>query len=126
MPRTYRGSAALSPAARITAEIVARLEAGTRPWVQPWRGAPVSRDRLSEVALGRPWRADRSVDQLVFNLRHKLPRDEHGVMLIQSIRTAGYWLRAPELVSDPVPGAERGAHRRPEAPSTQASMLMLA
>jgi len=60
-------------------------------------GSPVSRDRLSEVALGRPWRADRSVDQLVFNLRHKLPRDEHGALLIQSIRTAGYWLRAPEM-----------------------------
>ncbi len=61
-------------------------------------GAPVSRDRLSEVALGRPWRADRSVDQLVFNLRHKLPRDENGALLIQSIRTAGYWLRPPETV----------------------------
>ncbi len=68
------------------------------------RGAPVSRDRLSETALGRPWRADRSVDQLVFNLRHKLPRDEHGAMLIQSIRTAGYWLRAP----DPLPGFAPG------------------
>ena len=65
-------------------------------------GAPVSRDRLSEVALGRPWRADRSVDQLVFNLRHKLPRDENGALLIQSIRTAGYWLRPAEAaVTEP-------------------------
>lgn len=63
------------------------------------QGAPVSRDRLSEVALGRPWRADRSVDQLVFNLRHKLPRDENGALLIQSIRTAGYWLRPPETAA---------------------------
>ena len=60
-------------------------------------GAVVSRDTLSEAALHRPWRAeDRSVDQLVFNLRHKLPCDEGGDMLIQSIRGSGYWMRAPE------------------------------
>jgi DNA-binding response OmpR family regulator len=59
-------------------------------------GAPVSRDRLSEAALRRPWRVeDRSVDQLVFNLRQKLPLDADGSMLIQSIRGAGYWMRAP-------------------------------
>jgi antirestriction protein ArdC len=33
----------LSPAETITAAIVERLEAGTRPWVQPWTGAAVSR-----------------------------------------------------------------------------------
>ena len=33
----------LSAVARITQEIIARLEAGTKPWVQPWRGVPVSR-----------------------------------------------------------------------------------
>jgi len=60
-------------------------------------GQPVSRDQLSEAALRRAWRAeDRSVDQLVFNLRQKLPPDEAGTMLIQSIRGSGYWLRAPE------------------------------
>ncbi len=60
-------------------------------------GAPVSRDRLSEAALRRPWRAeDRSVDQLVFNLRQKLPVDDAESVLIQSIRGAGYWMRAPE------------------------------
>lgn len=32
-----------SPAKTITAAIVERLEAGTRPWVQPWTGASVSR-----------------------------------------------------------------------------------
>jgi antirestriction protein ArdC len=32
-----------SPAETITAAIVKRLEAGTRPWVQPWTGASVSR-----------------------------------------------------------------------------------
>ena len=60
-------------------------------------GAAVSRDTLSVAALRRPWRAeDRSVDQLVFNLRHKLPCDEGGGLLIQSIRGCGYWMRAPE------------------------------
>lgn len=33
----------LSPAETITAVIVERLEAGTRPWVQPWTGTSVSR-----------------------------------------------------------------------------------
>ncbi len=65
-------------------------------------GATVSRDALSEAALRRPWRAeDRSVDQLVFNLRHKLPPDEDGSMLIQSVRGAGYWLRAAVEVEAP-------------------------
>ncbi|HEX8215540.1 MAG TPA: zincin-like metallopeptidase domain-containing protein [Allosphingosinicella sp.] len=32
-----------SPAETITAAIVERLEAGTRPWIQPWTGASVSR-----------------------------------------------------------------------------------
>ena len=60
-------------------------------------GTAVSRDVLSKAALRRPWQPeDRSVDQLVFNLRHKLPTDEGGGMLIQSIRGSGYWLRAPD------------------------------
>ena len=42
-----------SPAARITHEIIARLEAGTKPWVQPWRGVPVSRPLR---ACGIPYR----------------------------------------------------------------------
>ncbi len=68
-------------------------------------GSPVSRDQLSEAALRRPWRAeDRSVDQLVFNLRQKLPADEDCGLLIQSIRGSGYWMRAPN----------RPAQRRPE------------
>ena len=64
-------------------------------------GAAVSRDKLSQAALSRPWRAeDRSVDQLVFNLRQKLPAEEGGDTLIQSIRGSGYWLRTPD--QDPV------------------------
>ena len=59
-------------------------------------GAAVSRDVLSKAALRRPWQPeDRSVDQLVFTLRQKLPADEGGDALIQSIRGSGYWLRAP-------------------------------
>ncbi len=65
-------------------------------------GNPVSRDQLSEAALRRPWRAeDRSVDQLVFNLRQKLPADEDGSVLIQSIRGSGYWMRAPDRQAQP-------------------------
>ena len=56
-------------------------------------GEPVSRERLSEVALRRPWRAeDRSIDQLVFSLRRKLADDDPGQRLIQSVRGAGYVL----------------------------------
>lgn len=43
----------LSPAARITQEIIARLEAGTKPWIQPWRGVPLSRPLR---ACGTPYR----------------------------------------------------------------------
>jgi antirestriction protein ArdC len=42
-----------SPAETITAAIVERLEAGTRPWVQPWTGASVSRPLR---ACGTPYR----------------------------------------------------------------------
>ena len=63
-------------------------------------GQAVSRDTLSEAALRRPWRPeDRSVDQLVFSLRQKLPPDETGGALIHSIRGAGYLLRAPDEVN---------------------------
>jgi antirestriction protein ArdC len=33
----------LDIAASITATILEKLEAGTKPWVQPWRGTPISR-----------------------------------------------------------------------------------
>ncbi len=65
-------------------------------------GAIVTRDTLSEVALRRSWRADdRSVDQLIFNLRQKLPPDGEGGTLIQNVRGLGYWLRASEDVARP-------------------------
>jgi two-component system OmpR family response regulator len=56
-------------------------------------GEPVSRERLSEAALRRPWRPeDRSIDQLIFSLRRKLSDDDRGQRLIQSVRGAGYIL----------------------------------
>jgi two-component system OmpR family response regulator len=59
------------------------------------RGEPVSRERLSEAALRRPWRPeDRSIDQLIFSLRRKLGDGEGGTRLIQSVRGAGYLLAA--------------------------------
>jgi antirestriction protein ArdC len=42
-----------SPAARITDQIIERLEAGTKPWVKPWRGGTVSRPLRS---CGTPYR----------------------------------------------------------------------
>ena len=46
-------SGAVSPATRITQEIIARLESGTKPWIKPWRGVPVSRPLR---ACGIPYR----------------------------------------------------------------------
>ena len=60
-------------------------------------GQPVSRERLSETALRRPWRPeDRSIDQLIFSLRRKLNDGEGGARMIQSVRGAGYILIAEQ------------------------------
>ena len=62
-------------------------------------GQPVSRERLCEVALRRPWRPeDRSIDQLIFNLRRKLGDGEAGLRMIQSVRGAGYILAVEQPV----------------------------
>jgi len=53
MRKHKRPSDSRSPAARITAAIIEKLEAGTRPWVKPWRGVPVSRPLRS---CGTPYR----------------------------------------------------------------------
>jgi antirestriction protein ArdC len=47
-----KGRAAVSPATRITRNH-RRLEAGTKPWIKPWRGVPVSRPLR---ACGIPYR----------------------------------------------------------------------
>jgi len=63
-------------------------------------GQPVSRERLSETALRRPWRVeDRSIDQLIFSLRRKLGDGEGGSRMIQSVRGAGYILIVDHTVS---------------------------
>ena len=57
------------------------------------KGAPVPRDRLSEIALHRPGHAeDRGVDQLIFGLRHKLSAPGDRCRFIQSVRNTGYLL----------------------------------
>ena len=48
-----RRAASVSPAQRITAAIIEKLEHGTKPWVKPWRGVPVSRPLRS---CGTPYR----------------------------------------------------------------------
>ena len=53
MPKRSYRSPKISPAARITAAIIGKLEAGTKPWIQPWRGLPVSRPLRS---CGTPYR----------------------------------------------------------------------
>ena len=49
----HRQTAAVSPAERITTAIIEKLEQGTKPWVKPWRGLPVSRPLRS---CGTPYR----------------------------------------------------------------------
>ncbi len=53
MLKSFNRSPKVSPAARITAAIIEKLEAGTKPWIQPWRGLPVSRPLRS---CGTPYR----------------------------------------------------------------------
>ena len=60
-------------------------------------GEPVTRERMSEVALRRQWRPeDRSIDQLIFSLRRKLGDGEDGSRVIKSVRGAGYVLAAAQ------------------------------
>ena len=53
MPRKLYTVQTMSPAARITSAIIKKLEAGTKPWVKPWCGVPVSRPLRS---CGTPYR----------------------------------------------------------------------
>ncbi|PKP66601.1 MAG: antirestriction protein [Alphaproteobacteria bacterium HGW-Alphaproteobacteria-7] len=48
-----RRASSTSPAERITDAIIEKLEQGTKPWVKPWRGLPVSRPLRS---CGTPYR----------------------------------------------------------------------
>ena len=60
-------------------------------------GRPVTHEALSRAALrhGVSGPQDRSLGTLVCSLRRKLPRDEDGHWMIQSVRSVGYWMRAP-------------------------------
>lgn len=53
MPKHRYQTSSVSPAQRITAAIVEKLEQGTRPWIKPWRGMPVARPLR---ACGTPYR----------------------------------------------------------------------
>jgi hypothetical protein len=81
-------SGGLSPATRITQEIIARLEAGTKPWVKPWRGVPCV------AALAR--------------LRHSLSRHER-VLAVDGRRHVRLRLA---LLDDLQPGQNLGAQVR--------------
>jgi antirestriction protein ArdC len=53
MPKFKRSSALQSPAQRITATIIEKLEQGAKPWVRPWCGLPIARPLHS---CGTPYR----------------------------------------------------------------------
>lgn len=59
------------------------------------KGEPVSRDRICETVLNRKLGfEDRSVDQLILNIRKKLGGEDDGRRMISSVRGAGYALHA--------------------------------
>lgn len=61
------------------------------------RGVPVTRDILSQRALGRPWAPDeRSLDQHVAALRRKLQAPPPAKPLIITVRHVGYIIEAED------------------------------
>jgi len=56
-------------------------------------GQIVSKNALSEAALGRPLaRFDRSIDVHMSSIRHKLGQQQDGHSYIQTVRGKGYQL----------------------------------
>jgi two-component system, OmpR family, response regulator len=56
----------------------------------------IGRDELLATVAARRWNPDdRTVDQLVSRLRHKIERNPRAPQLIQSVRGRGYLLTAP-------------------------------
>lgn len=53
MPKRQSFARSQTPAQQITAAIIEKLRQGTKPWVRPWRGVPVSRPLR---ACGTPYR----------------------------------------------------------------------
>ena len=59
------------------------------------KGKSLGRERLSEIALRKPWSPDdRSVDQIVYRIRNKLTVAGYHRNLIQSVRNGGYRMTA--------------------------------
>jgi two-component system response regulator CpxR len=60
-------------------------------------GRPVSREELTEAALGRRFSGfDRSIDTHVSNLRRKLGLDAKNAERIKTVRQIGYLYSLPE------------------------------
>ena len=82
-----------------TEAALTRAEAQTLSLLIATRGESLSRERISEEVLGRPWDfADRTVDNLVFGLRRKLGLDA-AFGPIRAVRNVGYALVAPEMIT---------------------------
>lgn len=82
-------------AATITAKILLRLEAGTKPWVQPWTGAPLS----------RPLRHCGSAYRGINTLLLWMTAEERGY-------SSPYWMtyRQAEILKGQVRKGEKCAH----------------
>jgi DNA-binding response OmpR family regulator len=63
-------------------------------------GRTLSRDRLMDLVKGREWAAnDRSIDQQVARLRHKIEANPVSPSLIKSVRGVGYMFAVEVRVS---------------------------
>lgn len=85
------------------------------------KGASVSREWLSRVALKRPLHSDdRSVDQLVLKLRRKIASHGQFERVILSARRQGYVIMDPTIFRIvPAPGAETRPKAASEGPVLQ-------
>lgn len=107
-PRRVVGDVDLDPATRTvrrSGEVVnlTSVEYNVLEVLLREAGRTVSREELTELALGRSLgRYDRSIDVHVSNIRRKLGRESRGLPRIKSVRGVGYLYAAPEP-SDEVP-----------------------
>ena len=59
------------------------------------QGTVRTREQLFTAVLRRPYeRGNRSLDQLVHQVRRKLPLEADGSPMIRSVPGIGYWMRA--------------------------------
>ncbi|OIP90387.1 MAG: DNA-binding response regulator [Syntrophobacteraceae bacterium CG2_30_61_12] len=100
-PKVVVGDVELDPATRTvrcSGEIVSltSVEYSVLEVLLREAGRVVSREELTELALGRPLaRYDRSIDVHVSNLRRKLGREAEGLLRIKAVRGVGYLYAAP-------------------------------